>query len=396
MINRVSGATARFATNRWTLDISLAVAVAALNVTTSMTPAPEETYYSYREPHLVLLVTVMGASGLALIWRRQTPVTVAVVVLSIFTLVTFAEWQPGSIAISVMVVFFTLGTHASLRTSAACAGGLVASCVAMIALEKPFFDNWLSLVTVPVFLAPWLAGRIVLRYREAGERERQRVIALERRQAIEAERAVNEERLRIAREFHDVISHTLTVINVQSGVANHLLGETRNGAKDALGVIEDASRTALDDLRRMLGVLRNGAETVTFAPSPGIEDLDLLVSAHRATHGPVEITVDHELSAAPASLRLTVFRVVQEALTNIGRHARGSSASITIQSISDAVIVTIIDDGRGSSFTPGASGGFGLTGMRERVALFGGSLETGETRDGGFQVRASLPLRVEQ
>lgn len=383
------------ATNHWSIDIAMGVGVAILNVTNTVTPAPESAYYSYHEPHLLLLITVMAGSGLALIWRRHAPVEVALVVLAIFALVTYAEWQPGSIGVSVMIALYSVGAHSTRRNGIICVLVLVAICVAMTGFGKPFFDGWVSLVVAPVFAAPWFVGRVALRYRLAGERDRARVIALERQQAVEADRAVTEERLRIAREFHDVVSHTLTVISVQSGVARHLLDEG-NAAAGALEIIEESSRAALDDLRRMLGVLRNGAESASLSPSPGLDELELLASAHRASHGPVEMSIDAAVASAPVSLRLTIFRLVQESLTNVARHARGASAWVSVREDNDSVIVTVVDDGAGPSDGPDAvrRGGYGLAGMRERVDLFGGSLETGPRPGGGFQVRAVLPREI--
>jgi signal transduction histidine kinase len=399
MNERIGSTAASLMRSRWSLDVALGVGVAILNVTTTVTPAPESTYYDYREPHLLLLLTVMAGSGLVLIWRCHAPMTVAFIVLAIFGLVTYAEWQPGSIAVSIMIALYSVGAHSNRKNGIVILLAVIAVSITMVIFERPFFENWLGLVTVPIFLAPWFVGRVMLRYRVAGERERARVIALERQQAVEAERAVHEERLRIAREMHDVISHTLTAINVQSAVARYLVGES-NAAANALTIIEESSHAALEDLRRMLGVLRSGNEAAALAPAAGVDELHLLVAAHRASHGPVELTVDEAISTSPASLRLTVFRLVQESLTNVARHARGSSALVSVRAVDDTVVVTVLDDGTGLSKAGVSSGqgegGFGISGMRERVALFGGSFESGPGPGGGFQVKAVLPMDSRQ
>ena len=202
------------------------------------------------------------------------------------------------------------------------------------------------------------------------------------------------ERLRIARELHDVVSHTLSVIAVQSGLAAHLLGPDQNPVRPALTAIEDASRAALDDLRRMLGVLRAGPgdAEASLDPSPGLDDLELLASAHRAAHGPVDLLVDPAVEAMPGSLRLTAYRLVQEALTNVRQHAPGARTQIRVGAAGSDVEVQIDDDGGPDA--PSADGprpgGYGLVGMRERVAVFGGSLDAGPREGGGFRVRAVL------
>jgi signal transduction histidine kinase len=193
-----------------------------------------------------------------------------------------------------------------------------------------------------------------------------------------------------------VVSHTLSVIAVQSGVARHLSAQQPERVAPALEAIEAASRTALDDLRRMLGVLREahgedpGPAVDTLSPSPGLDDIEALVALHRESHGPVELTVDPAAQAMPASLRLTVFRIVQEALTNARKHAPLSPVQVAVRAGGGDISV-VVDNAATAHPSSTGGPGFGLVGMRERVGLFGGEFEAGPTGSGGFRVRAVLP-----
>ena len=395
MADRFRAGLAGLLVTHWPLDVAIAVSVAVVNVWSTLAPDPSASYYDYRQPQQVWFVSLTAGAGIALLWRRYAPVTVYLVTLGVFALVTYLEWQAGSLPAGTMVAMYSVGAFASRRGGLVSLAALTAVVAGLIVLGKPYYDHWSSLIVLPVYGGPWFVGRVVLFHRLNSEQERARALELEREQAIAAERAVHEERLRIAREFHDVVSHTLTVINVQASVAHHLLGETPSEGGQALAIIEDSSRAALEDLRRMLGVLRGDGDRAMLAPTPGLDELQLLAAAHRASHGPVEMAVDGAVASAPTSLRLTVFRLVQESLTNIARHARGATARVSVQAEGDQVVVTVTDDGNGAACGAPA-GGYGLAGMRERVALFGGSLETGPRLDGGFEVRAVLPLEGER
>ncbi len=223
------------------------------------------------------------------------------------------------------------------------------------------------------------------------------------REVVErAQRSVAEERLRIARELHDVVAHSLSVIAVQSGVGRHVIDEQPAQAKIALAAVETTSRSALDELRRMLGVLRHDDQRVpSLTPAPGVGDLEHLADQVRSTG--VVVTI-HCSSAAvnqlPPSVDLTVFRIVQEALTNVVKHAGPSSVVVDIRDEADTLVVEVTDDGLGplsyDANTVGdvEEGHHGIAGMRERVAIFGGSLRAGRRLEGGYRVTASFPRDV--
>jgi signal transduction histidine kinase len=256
-----------------------------------------------------------------------------------------------------------------------------------------------SLLAVAV---AWLWGRNVRgrRLRFAALEERARRLEAEREER--ARLAVAEERLRIARELHDVVAHALSVVAVQSGVAHHVLGTRPEAAGKALAVIEATSRDALDEMRRLLGVLRRtpDAEPGALGPAPGLTDLPDLVEQVRSAGLDVVLELPPEVPAAPASLQLSVYRIVQEALTNVLRHG-GPSARVALAAADGALTVEVTDVGRpGADPLPAPTGrtddratghgGHGLLGMRERVTLFGGRMQAGP-RGNGFEVQVDLP-----
>jgi signal transduction histidine kinase len=206
-----------------------------------------------------------------------------------------------------------------------------------------------------------------------------------------ARRAVAEERLRLARELHDVVAHAISVIAVQSGVGAHVANSQPEEAAKALAAIEATSRAALTELRRLLGVLRQEGEPQgSLAPVPGLADLDsLLAEVAKAGLG-VQLRVEGTPSPLPAGLDLSAYRIVQEALTNVVRHAGPATARVAVRYAPGQVAVEVVDDGRGADDQGG--GGHGIAGMRERAALYGGTLEAGPLPGGGFRVAASLPV----
>jgi signal transduction histidine kinase len=246
-----------------------------------------------------------------------------------------------------------------------------------------------------VFAAAWLLGYFVGR-RRAYTAQLEQTAELERARAELARRAVAEERLRLARELHDVVAHSISVIAVQSGVGAHVAKTQPEEAAKALEAIEATSRAALIELRRLLGVLRQEGESQgALAPVPGLADLDsLLAEVAKAGLG-VRLQVEGTPSPLPAGVDLSAYRIVQEALTNVVKHAGPARAQVMIRYRDQDVMVEVIDDGRGVT-APTSNGrarvGHGLIGMRERVAVFGGDLEAGPRPGGGFRVAARLPL----
>jgi signal transduction histidine kinase len=375
--------------NEALVDAALAGALAVLTVTTTLAP-DDSVSYDFAEPDgRTVVLCLLGSLSLA--WRRRLPAAVLATVLAAAVAVVVGGWNSDPLAGCLM---FALYSIAAWQRTAVAVAGLAAVFLVMgtfVVAQVPWFDSPLVVVSFAAFGLVWVFGLAVRRVRLSREAAVARALEAERTRAVAAERAVFAERLRIARELHDVVSHTLSVIAVQSSVARHLLEPAAASVGPALGAIEDASRTALADLRRMLGVLRTDAddEGAGFAPAPGLPELQLLASAHRAGSGPVELTVGTGLEEAPESMRQAAFRLVQEALTNARKHAPGAPVTVVVRAVDGDVLVRVDDDGPAR---PGAriEDGYGLAGMRERVALFDGTLEAGPQADGGFRVQARL------
>jgi len=226
--------------------------------------------------------------------------------------------------------------------------------------------------------------------RVLGDRERRAQLA-ERERDLAAREAVVEERARIARELHDAIAHNVSMMVVQAGAERRVLDETTGSTKEVLVTIERIGRGALTEMRRLVGMLRSDAGD-PLAPQPGLDDLPSLVERVREAGLPVELHVDGNRRELPVGIELSAYRIVQEALTNALKHAGQARASVHVRYGRDSLELEIVDDGPGAQ-APVVSGGHGLVGMRERVALYGGRLDAGRRPTGGFAVRVLLPTR---
>jgi signal transduction histidine kinase len=240
----------------------------------------------------------------------------------------------------------------------------------------------------------WIIGSSAIGYAVASRRAyvdqfRQRALEAERTREEEAERRVNEERLRVARDVHDGVAHALASISLQAGAAGAVLGTDPEGAREALRQIRETSVSALAELRATIGVLRQPGQAVG---TPGLDELPELASVLKA--GGIAVSVRQEIGgrAMPAEIATTAFRILQEALTNVLRHSGAHHADVTVSRNEDDLLIIVADDGRGAGTDPGRGRGYGITGMRERAASVGGSLEAGPGAGGGFVVKAVLPL----
>jgi signal transduction histidine kinase len=236
-----------------------------------------------------------------------------------------------------------------------------------------------------LFGGAWCAGRIA-------RRQRLLLDALAREQEARERAAVADERARLARELHDIVAHSVSTMVVQAEAGEALLEHDPDRARDAFVSITSSGRQALGELRRMLGLLRSADGEPTLGPQPGLAQLQTLAEQMRGVGLPVELSIEGEPRPLPAGVDLSAYRIVQEALTNTLKHARPAHARVTVRYRSDDVELEVVDDGRGRA--NGSSGGHGIPGMRERVRLYGGTLETGTAIEGGFAVRARLPART--
>jgi signal transduction histidine kinase len=226
--------------------------------------------------------------------------------------------------------------------------------------------------------------------RVLGDRER-RVELAERERDLAAREAVVEERARIARELHDAIAHNVSMMVVQAGAERRVLDEEKGSTHEVLETIERIGRGALTEMRRLVGMLRSDAAD-PLSPQPGLDDLPMLVTQVRDAGLDVGLLVEGERRELPVGIELSAYRIVQEALTNALKHAGDARAAVNVRYGPDSLELEILDDGAGSA-VPIASGGHGLVGMRERVALYGGRLDAGRRPSGGFAVRVVLPIR---
>ena len=375
------------------LDLVFGATMAAVSVSSVLTTDPTDSY-SYPAPDLRLALLAL-VSGLALVWWRRWPATVLAVVLGSVGLVSGLGWNAGGTPVCLAVALYAV---ASWQDRGRAVGGLLAVYALMgvlVLVRAPHFDSPFALVSVAAFGTVWVIGRFSRTRRLGVQAAIARALSAERAHAIAAERAVVEERLRVARDLHDVVSHTLSVIAVQAGVAGHVVDDQPERVSPALQIIEDAARKALADLRHLSDMLDTDAEAV-LAPVPGLAELELLASTHRVTDGPVTLSVDPSVAHQPESVRATVYRLVQEALTNVRKHASGALATVEIRATDGRVDVRVENGEPAASSTSARSGdpGFGLVGMRERVALFDGTIDAGPTADGGFRVHAVLHSRI--
>ena len=249
---------------------------------------------------------------------------------------------------------------------------------------------------VGVFTWIPITAMLLVRFAVRGRQLRNEALAaraevLEREQAMRAHEAVADERARIARELHDLVAHNVSVMVIQAGAERHALPDDQKATRETLASIEQSGRQALAEARRLLGMLRRDGEREQLEPQPGVEQIDVLVEQVQKAGLAVKLSIDGEPVALPAGLDLCVYRVVQEGLTNALKHAGRAHAEVRLLYAPRALEVEISDDGAGDSVN-GDGAGHGLIGMRERVALYGGTLDAGPRAAGGFAIRAHLPL----
>jgi signal transduction histidine kinase len=374
----------------WVLDGLLAVALAAsgMTVLASMVPAGAGSTRS------VVASLLVVAHTLPIAVRRRFPLPVLAWALA--TGAAFAALGLNLVPLSfaILIYVYTAGARCPRRVSLA---GLAAveGLLGLVWLARPESigdESTLVLDGLIVFAAWWL-GDGTRRRQEAIAAAQHRTAELEQAREELARRAVTEERLRIARELHDVVAHSMSIIAVQSGVGVHVLDSQPEEARKALVAVEATSRQALVEMRRLLGVLRQEAEARgSLAPAPGLAEVEALAADVARAGVRVEVRIEGVPADLPAGLDLSAYRIVQEALTNVVQHAGPATARVGVRYAPGEVAVEVVDDGRGPGAGNSGRGGHGIPGMRERAALYGGTLEAGPLPGGGFRVAARLPL----
>jgi signal transduction histidine kinase len=332
------------------------------------------------------------AAGASLAWRRSYPILVALVFVS--TAVAQAALGMSmhsavSPVVGVLVVSWAIGAYEERRRAVLGLTLLVCGVWLSIGVDvlrgTDHYEGtdipWIgTLVLLPGVLGMLFGARTrTLRAAEARTRE----LELEQREAVAAERA------RIARELHDVIAHSVSVMTVQAGAAEEMLSRDPVRAVEPVQAIQQTGRQALVEMKRLVGVLREGDEEVGLAPQPGLGDLDRLLEQLRRAGQRIELRIEGEPRMLPPGVELSAYRVVQEALTNALKHAGGAPAVVTIRYGERELALEVTDEGRAG---PARGGGHGLAGMRERIGIFGGTFDAGPRESGGFAVRVLLPL----
>ena len=372
----------------WVFDGLLAVAAAGFGVVALAPVLP----LSPSQPRTVAAYALILAHSLPIALRRRFPVQVLACGLG--TGLAFASLRLNLIPLGLSILIYVYSV-AALRPRRVSLAGLAATEVmlALVFLARPraLGDRSTLVADCVIVAAAWWLGDGTRRRQEAVAAARERAAELERAREELARRAVVEERLRIARELHDVVAHSMSIIAVQSGVGAHVLDSQPEEARKALAAVEATSRQALTEMRRLLGVLRQEAEpSGSLTPSPGLAEVDALAADVARAGARVEVRIEGTRPELPLGLDLSAYRIVQEALTNVVRHAGPATARVRIRYAPDTVDIEVVDDGRGAG--TGRGDGHGIAGMRERAALYGGSLDAGPLPGGGFRVAARLPV----
>ncbi len=374
-------------------DALLAAVLGTVSVVGLLTLDSETPTSSNREVDVVGVLLTVGI-WLAVALRRRWPEAVAWAVTALLMPFWVLDYVDAGQTFGILLAIYTLAAHVdrprSLRTGLAIGGILVAVMVTGVVAEEEDLPAVAVVGNAVIFATAWTIGDSV-RNRGAYLAEVEaRAERAEHEQEVAAERAVQDERVRIARELHDVVAHSVSVMTVQASAGRRVLERNPAQAAEALAVIESTGRNALDELRRLLGVLRDQEGAAAVGPQPTAGDLHVLVENWREAGMDVVLRIDGEVPELSAGESLTVYRIAQEALTNVMKHAGPARAEVVVRYRDDDVHLLVSDDGRGAR-PDVPSAGQGLIGMRERVELFGGTLAVGPRPGGGYQVRATIP-----
>jgi signal transduction histidine kinase len=361
-------------------DTVLASALAALVLSEVFTSKGYLTGSNWVYVPVGLLMTV------PLAWRRSAPLAVAALVMGAFaaqSLILDPTPTPDVELVPSLLAVYSVAAHS--EPWAAYAGGGLSLAAGLVWLGLDDF-----LLPTVIFGGAWLAGRLVQKRQIYAQAFEERARVLERERDANARVAAAEERVRLARELHDAVGHSVSVMVVQAGAERLALGDERPSTREALLAIERTGREALAEMSRLLGILRKQGEELALAPRPSLAQVDALIQTVRDAGVPVELQVEGERIPLAPGVDVSAYRILQEALTNVVKHAGPARASVVVRYSARTIDVEVTDDGRGPSNGNGL--GFGLAGMRERVELHGGSLETGKSDGGGFTVKAQLPI----
>ncbi len=334
-------------------------------------------------------------TALALAWRRRAPFAVAVVVVTadVVQALAVGTSEGQGVLVPALIALYSVGAHEE-RPRSLVPLALLAPVVLARETNNPDNSDLAHLLDAlaweSTLVAAWLLGAYLRTRRLYVAELKERAFRAERAREEQARAAVANERARIARELHDAVAHGVTVMVVQAEAAEEMLSGDPERARQPLRKVQGSGREALVELRRLLGLLRDEEAETLRGPQPALADLEALIADVEEAGLPVELRVDGERVALPSGLDLSAYRIVQEALTNTLKHAGPATATVDVIYGDGALELEISDDGLGQAVSNGA--GHGLAGMRERVALYGGELTCGPRAEGGYVVRARLPL----
>jgi signal transduction histidine kinase len=346
-------------------------------------------HYAPHTPAAALLL--VAAACLVLAGKRRYPVAVLGISTAAVIVYSVLGNENGAVLLAPAIALFSVAQAVAVRRALVLAAGTLVALMAATAAGNPFGPIGGGFFLLPALIAAPLFGGIAIANRRAY------VTSIQERAEDEARRRVDDERLRIARELHDIVAHTMATINVQAGVAEHVLGSNPAAAGDALRAIKVASKDGLRELRAILNVLRQADEGDPAQPVPGLAQLDALIAGACQAGLPTTLTRSGLPRELPAAVDLAAYRIVQESLTNVIKHAGPASATVGLCYDEAAIRIEIADNGRGAAPRPAGDGsGHGLIGMRERAASVGGTLQAGPGRQRGYLVTALLPSEAGQ
>lgn len=360
---------------------------------------------SFHPPATAAVVASLLAITFPLAWRRRYPFVVAGLVAAAFLLsrivVEVPEGAITMLAGSLAIYSAAVHGHRRYRTPvlAVCFGAILAEVVRELFFAesatslKPLAQAFYLVYNAVILALPWLLGAVIRSLRERERDLADRAAELQREREQNARQAVFAERVRIARELHDVVAHHVSVMGIQAGAARRVMDRQPDKAAASLSLIEASSRQAVVELHRLLGFLRRDDEADELAPQPGLAQLPDLVA--EASQGELQVRLSIEGDPVPLSptLDVSAYRIIQEALTNSRKHAGDAAATVSVRYLPSALEIEVLDDGAGrAARAVGAGAGHGLIGMRERASLHGGHFRAGPQPEGGFAVHTTFPL----
>jgi signal transduction histidine kinase len=342
---------------------------------------------------LWIAIPTVGVLVLLLLARRRFPFAAPAGYWLLAAAISFGDGVllafVGSLSIVGLASAFLLG---NLRNPLKAGAGLIIVLVGIVIVVYNIPGETVSdLVFIPLrFVVAWVAGYALRERAEQAEAAEMRATLAERERDAAARIAVAEERARIARELHDIVAHAMSVMVLQVGAVRHKLPHGLEEDRDALGRVERAGRTALAEMRRLLGAMRRDGDGLDLAPQPGLDGLDTLLEDVGRAGLPARLHVEGDPFELPRAIDLSAYRIVQEGLTNSLKHANATRADVTVRYRDDELGIEIVDDGAGVARSDGL--GHGLVGIRERVKIYGGDMNAGTAPEGGFVLSASLPI----